>query len=320
MSDETDNHSSGSDNFLNSSKSADNAVLVVNDQGKVLFSNPLCQSNFSIFQEQSVVFDLEAGGIRVANEAGADDAQGQLIPYSTINEVEYFGAHCFSLVLDTSHLEHRGTELSSENILDSDYQNMPGAIYRAFDDSHLTITQVTNGIFTMIGYTPEDLVNNRKVAFADLIHPDDLGRVHSSRQEALNQNNLYEVVYRIRHLNGDYHTVRDQGRALRSAKGELQYMEGWLLPMTGERQVEEELAESEARYRHLIEASPDAVVYADNQGTIKLANPQFSRMLEIDENVDLVGTNVLQFLDQHNDAYAENEMIQNLVGKNAHKG
>ena len=124
MSDETDNHSSGSDNFLNSSKSADNAVLVVNDQGKVLFSNPLCQSNFGIFQEQSVVFDLEAGGIRVANETSADDAQGQLIPYSTINEVEYFGAHCFSLVLDTSHLEHRGTELSciqrNEQLLLSD--------------------------------------------------------------------------------------------------------------------------------------------------------------------------------------------------------
>ena len=320
MSDESSDQLSSGEAFINSGNNANQSILVVNDQGQVLFSNPNCQSKFNIYREKSITFDLEAGGIRIANEASADETPGLLIPYSTIDEMEYFGEHCFGLILDPSNTKVQSTDQSPENILDADYQNMPGAIYQALDDDHLTITQITNGIFSLLGYTPEDLVNNRTVSFSDLIYPGDLLKVKSSRQEALNLNNVYEIVYRIRHINGDYHTVRDQGRAAQSAVGQLQYMEGWLMPMTGERQVEEELAESEARYRHLIEASPDAVVYADNQGTIKMSNPQFARMLEIDENVDLVGTNILQFLDQHNNAHSEQEMIRNLIGKNAHKG
>jgi len=320
MSDETIDQFISGEAFINSDNNASQSILIVNDQGQVLFSNPNCQSKFNINREQSVTFDMEAGGIRIANETGADEPSGLLIPYTTIDEMEYYGDHCFGLILDTSNLTVQSADLSPENILDSDYQNMPGAIYQAMDDDNLTITQITNGIFSLLGYTPEDLVNNQKVAYANLIHPDDLPKVQSSRQEALNQNNIYEIVYRVRHINGDYHTVRDQGRALQSAKGQLLCMEGWLLPMTGERQVEEELAESEARYRYLIEASPDAVVYADNQGIIKMSNPQFARMLEIDENVNLVGTNILQFLDQHNNARSEQEMILNLVGKNPHKG
>ena len=177
MSNETNNQSLDSELFLNSTDNAGKAILVVNDQGKVLFSNLNCQSNFNIYREQSVTFDLEAGGLRIANEPGADETPGPLIPYTTIDEMEYQGEHCFGLILDTSSLTTQSADLSPENILDADYQNMPGAIYQALDDDHLTITQITNGIFSLLGYTPEDLVNNRTVAFSDLIYPGDLIKV-----------------------------------------------------------------------------------------------------------------------------------------------
>ena len=124
---------------------------------------------------------------------------------------------------------------------------MPGAIYQAMNDDQLTITQITKGIFPLLGYTPEDLVKNHVVSFANLIHPADLDKVQSNRLDAVSRNDLYEIVYRVRHINGDYHRVRDQGRALKLEGDQQQYVEGWLLPMTDERQVEEELAESEAQ-------------------------------------------------------------------------
>ncbi len=296
-------------------------ILVISETGQVLYINPVCKEQFNISLNKHVQFDLEEGGIRVAfDDPSLDSSSSPLIPYSGIQEFVYKGENCLQVTLKSPPPQTRKSTLPQENIFDSEYQQMPGAIYQALDDEQLTIFQITNGITTLLGYSPEDLVNNLKYSYISLIHPEDIELVQKGRQEAIQTNNLFELTYRVRHINGEYKMLRDQGRVLKTDTGIVQAIEGWLMPVPGSKNIEEELVESESRLKFFIDASPDAVVYADLKGEIKLANPQFSRMLGISEGINLSGVNVLSFLAQNDREPFEKDLARSLSNENSYIG
>ena len=321
MTDETGNQLSSVDPFVNSSNNSNKPILVVNETGKVLYANPSCIDQFEIIEGQLILFDLESGGVRKSDEYSPEDnSTVPLIPYANINEMEFNGENCFGITLKQLVAPDKTPAMPPDDILNNEYQQMPGAIYQALDDEKLTITQITNGVSTLLGYAPEDLVNNFKFSFIDLVHPDDIDQVRNSRSEAIQSTNSFEITYRLRHSNGEYKMVSDQGRVLKSDMGMVQAIEGWLMPISAAKNFEVELFESESRLKFFIDASPDAVIYVDMRGQIRLVNPQFSRMLGIEENVDLLGVNVLSFLAPDEGFAPESEIAKTLASTNSHKG
>ena len=283
--------------MINSIESSESPIALVNDVGKVLFANSRCAEQLDISTGQFVTFDLDKTGIHKSSEAPETPNTPQpLIPYTAILEMEYAGEHCFLLILSDLKPDRPPFFDQADAEMDALYEKLPGALYRSLDDDVHTIMQITGGIHALIGFLPEDLIENKKFSYFTLVHPEDLDSFKSALSDAIKQDKTFDIVYRLRHSDGVYRTVRDQGRAQNKSQGDVQTIEGWLLPITSEKKVEEELAESETRYRNLIDVSPDAVVYTDENGLIKLANKQFARMLEIEDDVDLTGVNVLRFL------------------------
>jgi len=181
MSDEASNPLSGSEELLNSSKMSGKAALVINDQGKVLLATPECETAFNITEGQFILFDLDTQGIRTKLITEDDDTPSALIPYLELHEIQHQGEHCFGLILDTSSPVQVSSQVSMDHPLDLEYQDLPGAVYHAVDDEHLTITQITGGSIPLLGVAPEDLINNTKLDFASLVHPEDLPLVRESR-------------------------------------------------------------------------------------------------------------------------------------------
>jgi len=80
----------------------------------------------------------------------------------------------------------------SERQLSTLMSNLPGMAYRCINDEYWTMEFISDGCFDLTGYKPADLVGNKTLAFADLIHPDDRKLVADSVHAALLSNRNFE--------------------------------------------------------------------------------------------------------------------------------
>jgi diguanylate cyclase (GGDEF)-like protein/PAS domain S-box-containing protein len=154
-----------------------------------------------------------------------------------------------------------------QRMLDTLLSNLPGMAYRCRNDPQWTMEFVSQGCFALTGYAPGDIVGNRMLAYADLIHPDDRAPVWESVQIALAEPRAFQLRYRIRSRDGEEKWVWEQGRGVYSDSGKLLALEGYVTDITAMRRAEADLAEREARYKALAEGVPDLLVRMRADGT-----------------------------------------------------
>ena len=133
------------------------------------------------------------------------------------------------------------------------------------------IEYISPNVETQFGYKAEDFIAGR-VSYPNLIHPDDLAKV-SSDQNSNNQNDseYFEQEYRLRHADGVYRWVYDFTVVSRDGSGRIAAFLGYILDISDRKQIEEELRESETKYRSLVENTLQGVVIFQN-GRFVFAN------------------------------------------------
>lgn len=118
--------------------------------------------------------------------------------------------------------------------------NLPGMAYRCLNDRPWTMKFVSSGCFELTGYSPDAMIDNHRLAFADLIHPDDRERVWEDTQRALARDEAFAHEYRLTTRTGEEIWVWEQGRAV-DRSGEL-LLEGIIMDITDRKQLEHELS------------------------------------------------------------------------------
>ncbi|MGQ0658262.1 MAG: PAS domain-containing protein [Chromatiales bacterium] len=126
---------------------------------------------------------------------------------------------------------------ASHRTLETLIGNLPGMVYRCRNNPDWTMEFVSQGALELTGYTPEDLINNRLIAFADLEHPEDRQQVWDDVQAALRDNRPFELVYRILTAKGIEKSVLERGQGIFSTSGELLGLEGFITDVTAERRA-----------------------------------------------------------------------------------
>jgi len=103
----------------------------------------------------------------------------------------------------------------------------------------------------MLGFSPSDFV--RYMDFTALLHPDDLEKAMQAMRDHLEGSaERYEVEYRIRTSSGEYRWFRDVGGITeRDSAGKPSLVTGIVVDITGLKDAEERLAESNRSLRDL---------------------------------------------------------------------
>ncbi len=144
-------------------------------------------------------------------------------------------------------------EALAENrrILDTLMHNLPGMVYRCRNDPDWTMEFVSDGCMDLIGYAPEDLIQNRTIFFASLIVAEDRPRVNDMVQHEITRFQPFQLEYWITDRSGRVRWVWEQGRGLFNNQGELVALEGYITDSSDRKRTEEALRQANKKL-HLL--------------------------------------------------------------------
>ena len=114
-----------------------------------------------------------------------------------------------------------------------------------------------------------------------LIHADDQAMMQDYLQhEVIGAGKAFDKEYRIvRRTDGATRWVYGRGRLDRNADGQIVHLLGTIQDITERRQIAQQLAASDARYRSILDNAADAIFVVNQQGRYLYVNQQASRLL-----------------------------------------
>jgi len=138
-------------------------------------------------------------------------------------------------------------------------RNLPGVAYRCLYDNDWTMLYVSESFKSLTGYDADDVLENKALTYASLIHPDDRQYAADIVDKALTQNQTFQVEYRITHKDGDIRWFWEQGSGVRDKDGNIIAIEGYITDITLQKEADANIRESEQRFQLLSKATNDAI-------------------------------------------------------------
>jgi PAS domain S-box-containing protein len=139
--------------------------------------------------------------------------------------------------------------------------------------------QVNRSLCDMLGYEERDLL---ATSFPDLTHPEDLrGNLESFRDMIEGKASSARLEKRYIHRKGHVVWVDLSSTPVRDAGGTPLYFVTTIQEITERKRAEEELRQSEARFRSITEATPLPVTITRPDGAILYVNESASRLFRL---------------------------------------
>ncbi len=158
--------------------------------------------------------------------------------------------------------------------------NLPGMAYRCLNDEHYTMKFLSRRCKDITGYDISEIIDNSKISFNDIIHPEDRVFVAGEVKRQVSKKEEYELTYRIVNKSGEIRWVWERGQEVIDEVANERFLEGIIEDITEKREAEEKIKESEERYRAVVEQSKDCIFLADLETKLVLeANPSMQRLL-----------------------------------------
>lgn len=138
-------------------------------------------------------------------------------------------------------------------------EQLPVVVYVDTDELRPSTLYISPNIENLLGLRPERHLEDPGLWIRSM-HEEDRERFRALRTEAWRKGTPFRADYRMHRSNGDEVWIRDSSDLVLSDEGNRLAWQGVLQDVTAEKRSEEDVRDSEARYRALVERVP-AVVY-----------------------------------------------------------
>ena len=179
--------------------------------------------------------------------------------------------------------------VESERRLSTLIENLPGVAYRCKVDGDWTMLFISEGVLKLAGYRPEDLLENRKLAYADLIHSEDREYVLRAIEKAVTESLHFVLEYRIITSTGEEKWVWERGRGILDASGKIGILEGFVTDISERKKAEMELVASQKLIKAIINAIPARVFWKDRNLNFLGCNLSFAHDAGFDDPKLIIG-------------------------------
>ncbi len=116
--------------------------------------------------------------------------------------------------------------------------NLPGYIYRCQFDENWTMTYLSNGFESITGYDRKELLNNHRISYNDIIHPDYRDRFFEQWRMHRDKKAPLDLEYPIIHKDGKIRWVWERGQFAYCSDGTPIYIKGFITDISARKKTE----------------------------------------------------------------------------------
>ena len=182
--------------------------------------------------------------------------------------------------------------------------NVPGLVYRSIQtpDGRQHIEYVSQGAKDVIGIEASELVG-RTIDPRDLVEPVDASKLLDAASIPVGTRGNRQVAYRLRTPAGKVRWVRDLSRYWCREDGKVVW-DGIIIDQTEVREAAERLAESEKRYRNIVETAVEGIWLVGPDWATTFVNARMAGMLGYAPE-DMIGKRIDEFMDDEGRVIAD---------------
>lgn len=152
--------------------------------------------------------------------------------------------------------------------------NIPGIVYRCLFDEKWTMIYLGKNIEELSGYEITDFIHNKVRTYESIIYKEDRKYVEEKIKKAIQDNNSWDLEYRIIDKDENIKWVLERGRGI-IKNNEVKFLDGIIFNITEKKEVERKLAISNQnleKFKLAVENASDHIVITDEDGVCLFAN------------------------------------------------
>ena len=134
--------------------------------------------------------------------------------------------------------------LANQRTLTALLNDLPGMVYRCRNNPDWTMEYVSGSSYKLTGYSPEDIVNSKRLSYGSMIHPEDKLGVWEEVQNGIRENRRYEIIYRITTADDKIKWVWECGKGIFSDNHEWLGLEGLIIDITSNKNYDQKRLKS----------------------------------------------------------------------------
>lgn len=154
-------------------------------------------------------------------------------------------------------------------------------------------------IFSIVGYTVDEIKEFGKNLYAELLHPDDIPHVVENNKEikACKDSRFFEIEFRIKDKDGKYHWFLGKEKVFkRNEEGEAIEKIGSAIEITDIKEANDKTRRDGQLYSKILSSLHEGVVVLDIDFNFLMLNSWIANILNVKES-DILGKNIIDCID-----------------------